>query len=174
MKTQKGIALVAALILLVALTILGLTSMKLTIDQERISGNQHVSLQSFQTADSSLQFGENWIQQQITWPDIDAVSTCTTPVCTIWSPTAALNFETLTDSWWLTQGRTPTYSDAVPAALSSSNNRFILEEVLYVSDDLDPNAASLGQGTVYYRATGWGIADDGAQSKVQSIYAQRY
>lgn len=174
MNRQHGIALVAALILLLALTLLALTTMKLMVDQERISGNHQVKLQSFQSADSSLQFGENWIQEQLTWPEADAESSCATPSCLIWSSSAALNFASLGDSWWLAQGRIPTYDSVLPSSLSSNSNRFVIEEIQYISDDLDPNAASLGQGTVYYRVTSWGVANDGAKSLVQSTYAQRY
>jgi type IV pilus assembly protein PilX len=174
MKRTRGIALVAALILLLALTLLAVTSMKMMTDQERISSNHQVKLQSFQTADSSLQFGENWINRQLTWPEIDAFANCTTPTCLIWSTNAALNFDALADSWWLAQGRIPTYSAILPRSLSSNRNRFVIEELQFLSDDLDPNAASLGHGIVYYRVTSWGLADDGAKSLLQSIYAQRY
>lgn len=173
-KRAKGMALVAALILLLGLTVLGLSSMKLAHLQERMARNTTLTSQAFHTSDSSLIFGELSLKVQNTRPEVDAETTCLSPPCELWGSQADLNFQTATNVWWLAQGKIPTYSTDLPTALSESQNRFVIEEIQFITDDLDPDSLSLSQGTVYYRVTSWGIANDGAQSMLQSIYAQRY
>lgn len=174
MQNQRGIALIAALLLLLAMTILGLASMQMVQQREAIAGNQQVSLQAFHAADSSLVFGEDWIGVQIIKPTVDAQLSCATTPCSLWASDANLDFETLDNAWWQTHGLTPTYSDNTPSNLSSTNNRYVIEELHFIADDLDPDTLALGNGITYYRITSWGAASDSAESKVQSVYSQRY
>lgn len=53
-RRQRGAVLIVSLVMLVALTLIGLTSMNQSTMEERMSANMQRSVQAFQTAESSL------------------------------------------------------------------------------------------------------------------------
>ncbi len=53
-RTQRGVALVVALILLVLITLVGLASVHSTIMQQRMSANQYDREQAFQSAEAAI------------------------------------------------------------------------------------------------------------------------
>ncbi|MBT8446080.1 MAG: hypothetical protein KJO38_02960 [Gammaproteobacteria bacterium] len=55
---QQGAALIVALIMLVVMTMLGLTSMNTTIIEERMAGNVRNKESSFEAAEAALRVGE--------------------------------------------------------------------------------------------------------------------
>ena len=55
---QQGAALIVALIMLVVMTMLGLTSMNTTIIEERMAGNVRNKQSSFEAAEAALRAGE--------------------------------------------------------------------------------------------------------------------
>ncbi len=54
LRKQRGAVLIVGLILLVAMTLIGVTAMKLTTLDERIAGNAQVRVGMFQAAESAL------------------------------------------------------------------------------------------------------------------------
>lgn len=56
--SQQGVALLVALVLLVAVTLLGVSAMQGTIMQERMSGNQRDVEEAFNVAELALRRGE--------------------------------------------------------------------------------------------------------------------
>lgn len=65
----RGMALVAALIFLVVLTILGVASMSGAHLQEKMAGNLQEQTIAFQAAETGLKAGEDWIFNLISKPD---------------------------------------------------------------------------------------------------------
>lgn len=61
-KRQQGAALLVSLVLLVALSLLGISAMQGTIMQERMSVNQRDIEIAFNNAESALRGGEAWLQ----------------------------------------------------------------------------------------------------------------
>lgn len=59
---QKGVALLVALVLLVAVTLLGVSAMQGTIMQERMSANQRDVEEAFNVAELALRRGEQALQ----------------------------------------------------------------------------------------------------------------
>jgi len=62
-RTQKGAALVISLIMLLLLTILGITAMQTTTMQERMAGNARERSNAFQIAEAGLTAGESYLNQ---------------------------------------------------------------------------------------------------------------
>src|SRR5690606_2392355 len=60
---ERGAALVVSLVLLLVVTILGVTSMRTTTLQERMAGNMRDSNLAFQAAEAALREGEEFLQQ---------------------------------------------------------------------------------------------------------------
>ena len=60
--SQRGMALVVTLVLLLVITILGVSSMETTTMQERIAGNTRDSIVAFQAAEAAIRDAEDLIQ----------------------------------------------------------------------------------------------------------------
>ena len=74
-RNQHGIALVMALVFLMLLTILGVTSMSTSSLEEKMAGNARDRHMAFQAAETALAMGEAWIEGLVadpaTWPESD-------------------------------------------------------------------------------------------------------
>lgn len=67
-ESQSGTALVMALVLLLVLTLLGVSAMSTTVLQERMAANTKDRNTAFQAAESALLAAENWTFEQIGKP----------------------------------------------------------------------------------------------------------
>ncbi len=63
-RRQKGITLIVGLILLLVMTMLGLTAVQVTTQQERMAGNLRDRNIAFQAAESALREGESALENQ--------------------------------------------------------------------------------------------------------------
>lgn len=70
-KTQKGAALVVSLIILVAMTMLGITSMKSSSTELTMAGNLRESGLTFQAAEAGLRFAESEVEQSTSPANFD-------------------------------------------------------------------------------------------------------
>ena len=64
-STQRGAALVVSLVMLTILTILGLTSMKTTVLEQKMTSNERNQAIAFQAAETALRDAETIIDQDI-------------------------------------------------------------------------------------------------------------
>jgi len=60
--SSQGSALIVSLVILLIMTILGLTAMQTTTLQERMAGNMKDRNMAFQAAEAALRAGENWVE----------------------------------------------------------------------------------------------------------------
>ena len=74
-RNQRGVALIIALVLLVTITLLGLSSMRNTGLQERMTANLYDRSLAFQATESALREAEATITPAVVFP------TCSTPSC---------------------------------------------------------------------------------------------
>ena len=58
-KNQEGVALVIALIILLVLTLIGISSISTTVYEASISGNERVGTAAFYASDAGIQHGVN-------------------------------------------------------------------------------------------------------------------
>lgn len=78
-QNQRGFVLVAGLLFLVVITMLGVTMFRSTGLQERIAGNTRDKQRAFEAAQSALQLGEFWVDNNADTGGIDC-SALTTPL----------------------------------------------------------------------------------------------
>ena len=72
---EKGAALIAGLLILVVLSILGITTMQSSLLQERMAGNMEQRDVAFELAEAGLRHGEAWLNNLIVIPPANNNST---------------------------------------------------------------------------------------------------
>ena len=178
-KQQGGAVLIVALSLLVILTILGISVMESSVIEERMAGNNLDYNLAFQSAESALREGEQWIAQQSARPDTVAAA----------APGAVLNLNALGNAWWRnvntawwnTAGNSNVFNPAdPPVGVDTMEDelaflpRYVIEEYDIVCDGAvnDPNASAC---KVIYRITAraWGRSPS-STVLLQSLYAKRF
>ena len=63
--SQQGSVLIISLVIMVVLTILGVSGMKTTILEEKMAGNMRDSQLAFQAAEATLKQAEQYIEQNV-------------------------------------------------------------------------------------------------------------
>jgi len=63
---QRGAVLIVSLLMLLVMTLIGVTSMSTTALEEKMAGNNRQRQLAFQSASSALRFAETWMQTNIT------------------------------------------------------------------------------------------------------------
>ncbi len=170
-KRQIGASLIISLMLLIVLTLLGLSGMQSTIMQERMSSNVRDKGLAFQAAESAARGGEDWVKSQ-SISKLKALDggSCSAP-CNLVSLNDYLNMATRDFSWWKATGRA--YTD-MPTGVVASAPRFIVEEhsvqrdsLADVTDNNSPPVRTL------YRLTAVGVGGTiTAESMIETLYAR--
>ncbi len=166
-RSCRGFTLVTGLIFLVLLTMVGTTSILTSAVQQKASGNVFDKARSFQSAESALIAGENWINVQPGEPLV--ASGCSQPCVAPIDP--ALFVDEQTASWWGSNGLQLTTGtiDGV-----ESQPYYYLEFISFVPDD-----ATLGSGPPtgvnYYQVSSVGTGGtSSAVSVMTSTYSKRF
>lgn len=173
LNNEHGTALIFALVMLLLLTILGITAVTTSSLQEKMAGNMRDQYMAQQAGDSILYDGEAFVANQQTKP---------TPACPpvapelIWDsaclPTnvgaASSNWWlTATDTWWSSNGNT----SAVTTNYVLQEPRYVVERIQKVA--LDPSAGKKVY-RYYFRTTGWSVgASDYSRGLFQDIFSKR-
>jgi len=150
-RQQAGSVLFISMMLLLMLTILGVTAMNNVTLEERMAGNLRDTDLAFQAGEAALRDGENWLSPLPIQP-----AECTTSppsaCATVWQQGVVSDLQNQDYSWWNTSGR-----DYLTAATNEfggviQDPKFIIEYNTYVRDSL-----VVGQTTVtgrdYYLVT---------------------
>lgn len=165
---SRGATLFISLIVLLLLTLIGVTAITTSVFEEKMSSNLQDTTRSFQAAESSLREGEAWVLLLSAEPTPGA--SCSPQPCVLTqNPSRQPGLQNL--SWWLTNG-----APFTSGALSEINTppRYIVEYERFVPDSL-----TLGQGVPtgnhYYRVTsqGTGSSDD-AVTILQTTLPRRF
>ena len=167
---QRGVVLAVSLILLLVLTLLGVTAMQSTVLQERMAGNAREISMAFQAAEAALRDGENALIALTIRP-----APCATAPCAVWQRGVLGDPATQTAAWWTTNAQeygvdaTQEITQGVDA-----DPRFIIEELGFVPDSL-----TLGHGVPvgrnYYRTAAHGVsASQTSRSVVESTFVRRF
>lgn len=173
MSTQRGSALIVSLIILLVMTMIGITAMSTTTLEEKMAGNMRDLSLAFQAAETALREGEGVMKTTSAKPD--AVTSCTTG-CEVWTLNAAAigggNFFSLTVGDWASKGRAASTLSGVATA-----PKYILEHRAFVADGLALGTVTSSghKGAEVYRFTGRGTGGtDDAQVLIQSSYMKRF
>jgi type IV pilus assembly protein PilX len=176
-RVQRGTALVTSLLLLLVLTIIGVTAMQMTRMQERMAGNTRDLNMAFQGAEAALRNGEDMIFAQPFPPD-----TCTAAPCEYWAANASAvsNPETRDwTTWWVpnTDQYEANGNHAAPTRELTdlaADPQFVVEYVTDVPDTLTKGDGSLPTARYFYQVTAMSPgATLNAKTVLQSTYARR-
>lgn len=176
-RSQTGAALVTSLLILLVLTVIGITAMQMTRMQERMAGNTRDLNMAFQGAEAAVRNGEDLVRAQPSKPD-----NCIALPCEFWQPAVSIvaNPETRDKTWW------STYADEYEASGDHDNPtremselsidpRFIVQYITRVPDSLTiGEGGGAPPGRDFYQVTGYSRgASDQANTVVQSTFARR-
>jgi type IV pilus assembly protein PilX len=192
---QTGTVLIIALVMLVVLTLIGLSAMQSSTIEEIMAGNIKDCNQGFQAAESAISDAVNWIYSRNNRPKADlsasnnvyssdafTLGESGTPAAPDfnWSE-KAIKFGALDASATTITKKINTCSPGEPAKKSnpmhdlSSLPCLVIEEHDFVPDNGDPDKRAKGIGKYYYRITtiGYGGTKK-SQSRLEAILYKRY
>jgi len=177
-KQQSGIALVISLIMLLLLTIIGVTAMRVTGLEEKMAGNSKDQNVAFQAAEISLRDSEAWLDAQVLEPTPVSNPSLPARVWTFNSMDPIQNSiswwqEPTRDKTWWEGGATVQYGTAIPPV--STRPYSVIELKQYVSDTLLLGTANAQAGLSYYQVTARGTGgSDLSKVLLQSTIIRRY
>jgi type IV pilus assembly protein PilX len=166
---QSGVVLVISLVMLVLLTLIGVTGMQVTNLEEKIAGNIKNTNAAFQSAETALRERELWIQTNR--PNQENINSTT-----LWllnSPDSNKTdstpwWEEKNHAWWVANG---VLSTAKPAEVNTAPYS-IVEFRYFKPDTMMVGGGSVVSGKNYYQITSRGTGgNDQAQVLLQSITA---
>ena len=169
---QIGAVLVISLLILLVLTILGMSAMGTAGLEEKMAGNARAKDLSFQAAESGLRAGEARFQGAGTWANTIPV-VGGTGADKIWAKdaTGISTADPQTTSWWSANAiaLTGNFGDPDP------DPRYVIEEYGFFSaGSLNPEEGRAKCiGKFYFRITAHGAVGNTA-TVLQSVYAKSY
>jgi type IV pilus assembly protein PilX len=172
---QRGAALVTSLVLLLVLTIIGVSAMQMTRMQERMAGNTRDINLALQGAEAALRDGENQIGALTSSPITCTASTEEAP-CGIFERNFLPSLHDTDAAWWELNAQE--YGTDGKAELTRSANgelaedpHFVIEEVGFIRDSL---IAEPDKGREFYQITARSTGGSGdANVVVQTTFARR-
>ena len=180
-RRQSGAVLITGLVLLLVLTLIGVTAMRSTTLEERMARNLREVNVAFQMSETGLSGGENWVNtspvRPIGIPLAPKPDYVNNQVYALNNPYAlSLHEPDKNKAWWdlnATSDGLVVDPDLGGGYQLKSTPRFAVEEVGFVPDSLDLGLAP-PPGRMYYRISATGVASrDVTQSIVQSTFAIR-
>jgi len=172
-KRQAGASLIVSLMLLIVLTLLGLSGMQSTIMQERMSNNVRDKGMAFQAAESAIRGGEDWVRGA----DIDTLrpddgGTCTPP-CNIVQLNDYASMAIETFGWWQTNARTFTFPSSTSNSTPAADPRFIVEFHSRVDQGYSLDLMDTTPRPHLYRITAMGVGSTTtAEAMIETLYAR--
>jgi type IV pilus assembly protein PilX len=181
-RRQRGTILFVSLIILLLLTILGVTAMSNVTMEERMAGNLRDGALATQSAEAALRSAEAWLTAVVAEPG--KCSTIGTACATAWDEGILPDLSFLDDTWWTTNGRLYvnngggnelTGGDTVSGRYVAANPEFIIEFQKYVPDSLVVGHKNSVDGKQFFlvtaRAHGGSIS---AESVLQTSFTKRF
>jgi type IV pilus assembly protein PilX len=169
-QRQRGAALVVALIMLLVMTVLGITAMQMTRMEERMAGNSRDINLAFQGAEAGLRDSEARIAALTSRP-----AACSTPPCTVWTRGSWLS--DLRDEaypWWTTNGTEYGVAGAPEVTEVTRDPRVVTESLGFIPDSLTVGHGP-PEGRDFYKITANSSgASDTATAVLESTYTRRY
>ncbi|MBT8116583.1 MAG: hypothetical protein KJO66_02025, partial [Gammaproteobacteria bacterium] len=160
-QRQRGTILFVSLVILLLLTILGVTSMSSVTMEERMAGNLRDGDLAVQASEAALRSGEAWLIPLVTEP-----GKCTTlgSTCnTVWDEGVLPDLSFQTDPWWTTNGRqyvnaggtnVLTGGDTATGSIVAANPEFIIQFQNFVPDSLVVGHKNNLDGRQFFLVTG--------------------
>lgn len=169
MHTQRGATLAISLMLLLIITILGVSAMKMTHLEEKMSSNVQSKLLSFNAAEAALNAGEQWLLNLNATPSIIA-GACQNFPC-VQQQNNLNEYATNSKQWWNQNSASHTF----PRSDVSASPRYLVEFLEFVPDGAVVGVSAQNSGVYYYRITAMGTgSNEDAISVLQSTVSRRF
>lgn len=160
---QNGAILVTSLLLLLVITIIGITVMQMTRMQERMAGNARDVNLAFQAGESTLRSAEADV---LAFPA--APVTCVAAPCAVFERRALPPLNDQTRAWWL--GTAQPYSNAAQSTGLSEDPRYVVEQFGWIRNSWDVTDTT---GRDVYQVSARSTGGSGkAEVVLQSTYAR--
>lgn len=171
-ERQRGAVLLISLLLLLIMTLIGVTAMSTTSLEEKMAGNMRDRNVALQAAEAALEDGESWLAALGSQPA--ETTTCSSSPCDVWALNTLPDLADQDQSWWVSNGREYGASGSKDIADVNTDPRYIIEAQSFVPDNLD-----IGQspptGKSIYRVTAHGTGgSDAAQVMLETTFVKRF
>lgn len=166
---QQGAILVTSLLLLLVLTVLGVTMMKMTNMQERMAGNTRDLNLALQASEAALRDGETRIGAlPAGWNDFTGAAGCA--YCQKhWLP---VDLESQTNDYWNANSREFGDEGKQEFTKLSADPRFVVEDAGFVGDSI---VVDEPEGRQFFSVTARSTGATGQSNTVlQTTYARRF
>lgn len=172
---QNGVVLIISMIMLLMMTLLGVTAMKTALMEEKMAGNSRDTSLAFQAAETGLRDAEVWIANEVNEPQktvsgtnrvwvLEAMDPVTTNATSWWQEPA------INQTWWETNSQATT---AIGKVKTPPHN--IIEYKQFIPDTLLKGTGTAEKGMTYYQVTSRGTGgSDQARVLLQSTTARRF
>ena len=171
---QKGAVLIVSLIILLMLTLIGLSAIQSTSLEEKMAGNYRDQNLSFQAAETTLREGEGWIAKQTSEPVLSSAS-CTSD-CTVWDKDAlfaALSANSYLDNSLWADSRAETATTTIPGVAAAP--KYFLELSSIKRDTLNIGQQQDNTYQAFYGVVAEGIGGTAnSRTILQSTYTRRF
>ena len=181
-RGQRGTILFVSLIILLLLTILGVTAMSNVTMEERMAGNLRDANLAEEAAEAALRSGEAWLTGVVLEPG--RCSTVNTACATAWDEGVLPDLSFQNDTWWTTNGRpyanaggtnVLTGGDTVSGSYVAANPEFIIQFQKFVPDTLTIGYKNNVDGKQFFLVTGRAHGGStNAEAVLQSSYSKRF
>jgi len=176
---QRGAVMITALMILLLMTVFGISTMDTNILEEKMAGNMRDRNIAFQAAESALRAGESLVASWSVLPDIRDVndSTDTSPLWDLNSadPVTNNNIPWWGESarplsWWKANAKVLTGSDKVAGLSDANQPAFLIEKLPPRAGTLEA-AQSLDGADIFMQVTARGVGrSDTTVVVLQSVY----
>lgn len=170
---QGGAVLVISLIMLLMLTLIGISSMSTVTLEEKMVGNMRDHNLAFQAAEAGIRDAGIWLQALIALPDDCSAAPCAATMT--WKSNTLSALETQTQAWWENDDNAREYGTAgKDMQYVAIDPRYVIEHQSFVRDNLvvgfDP-----ATGRDYYRNTSYGVGGNVTAVKIlQDSFVKRF
>ena len=181
-RRQRGTILFVSLVILLLLTILGVTSMSSVTMEERMAGNLRDGDLAVQASEAALRSGEAWLLGIVLEPA--KCSTLGSTCNTAWDEGVLPDLSFQTDAWWTTNGRpyanaggtnVLTGGDTATGSIVAANPEFIIQFQNFVPDSLVIGHQNNTDGRQFFMVTGRAHGGStAAESVLQSSFTKRF
>jgi len=160
-KKQQGVVLAVGLIMLLLMTLIGITGMQTTTLQEKMTGNFRDRNLAFQSSEAALRDAEQYLRSTSIIPAFDDTNG-------LYQPDPA-GVDVWTDLDWTDTSGSIQYSSILNDV--TTQPRYIVEELPAVDDPTSSLEAGVAQTTQFYRVTSRATGGtDTAVVILQSVY----
>lgn len=170
-RRQAGAVLIISLLMLLIMTLVGITAMSSTTMQEKMAGNMRDRNTAMQASEAALKTTEAALTALVNKPS--EVANCNAMTC-VWPRGAAPDLSSQSANWWTSNALEYGTAGTVDISGIQSDPRYIVEAQADIPDALDVGQET-PTGRTFYRITARGTgATDDAQVILQSTYVKRF